>query len=228
MVPAAAKNFFMTIAIAQNLLNIDSTEFKLRSIYSNQGLLDVSRILVLFLIIELCILAANTFEKGFPACCCCSLSETKAWQCGFAFKNSGHCNFTSFVAFAFQVHRSPAYSRVLYFVFKKSLWGGAPHLIKMLMSCDDTGWKLDLTRSEESQTLCVLCQTVTTDNTPGRAVCILEILSWGFSKIPTMCWRALAVVLGLHTRGSSWMCRRVEGWKSALWCASSSCLTGAL
>lgn len=40
--PAAAKNYCMTIAIAQNLLNIDSTEFKSRSIYNNQGLLDVS------------------------------------------------------------------------------------------------------------------------------------------------------------------------------------------
>lgn len=43
MVPAAAKNVCMTMAVAQNLLNIDSTEFKLRrNIYNNEGLLDVS------------------------------------------------------------------------------------------------------------------------------------------------------------------------------------------
>lgn len=95
----------------------------------------------------------------------------------------------------------------------------------MPVSCDCAGWKLELNRSEESQTLCVLWQTVATDNAPGRAVCMLETLSWGFSKTPTMCWRALAVVLGLHTRGSSWMCWKMEGWKSALWGASSTCLT---
>lgn len=98
--PCSCQEFFMTIAIAQNLLNIDSTEFKLRSIYSNQGLLDVSWILVLFLIIELCTLAANTLEKGFPACCF-SLSEMKAWQCGFAFKNSKYWNFSSVASLYF-------------------------------------------------------------------------------------------------------------------------------
>lgn len=50
--------------------------------------------MVLFLIIELFTLAANTFLKSFLACCC-SLSEMKAWQCGFALKNSRQWNFTS-------------------------------------------------------------------------------------------------------------------------------------
>lgn len=115
------------------------------------------------------------------------------------------------------------FSRLLHFAFENPLWGGAPQLIKMLMSWDHMGWNPELNRSEENQTLCVLWQTVTIGDTPARAVCTLENLSWGFSKTPTMCWRAL--VLGLHTRGSSLMCWRMEGWKSALWCASSTCLT---
>lgn len=149
----------------------------------------------------------------------------KAWQCGFAFKNSRQWNFTSSVTnFCFPSAHVWTYCGLLHFVFKNPLWGGAPSLSRcwwaVTIQAENWSW-IGLTKAR----LCVLWQTVATDNAPGRAVCMLETLSWGFSKTPTMCWRALAVVLGVHTRASSWMCWRMEGWKSALWGASSTCLT---
>lgn len=61
--------------------------------------------------------------------------------------------------FTFQVHRSPVFSRLLHFVLKNPLWGRVPQLIKMLMSWHHMGWKLELNRSEESQTLCALANS---------------------------------------------------------------------
>lgn len=92
--------------------------------------------------------------------------------------------------------------------------------------CDCTGWKLELNRPEKSQTFCVIWQTAATDNTSSKAVCILETLSWGFAKTTTMCWGGPAVLLGLHTRGSLWMCWRTEGWKCCD-CATSTHLKDA-
>lgn len=202
----------MTIAIAQNLLNIDSTEFRLRrSIYSNQGLLDVSWILVLFLIIELCTLAANALKKKrFPAYCCL-LSEMKTWQCGFAFKNLRQWNFPSTVTCLLLSKCTGLQCfPVLHFVFKNPLWGGAPQLIKMPMSSDHTGRKPELNKSEESQTLCALANSNYRQYSWQGCVHTWNPFTWPF-KDPPQCAEELWQWCWISTQGAARGC--AGGWR---------------